>query len=168
MPRTCTEIGHNFPIEDGYVSLPEFVDLQPLVSLKTLEAFIDVTFDNDASMKAAEDLAQVLTGINSRNTLSFILLQFHVIGVYPFVELRNQKWRCLIDQLLRVAGGEPFELDMSISIMHPDSHSDQEVEWCRDLHTFLQEQMVSLWNVPTIKVTFNMYPPPPTDVVIDL
>ncbi|KAH6916519.1 hypothetical protein BKA70DRAFT_1419417 [Coprinopsis sp. MPI-PUGE-AT-0042] len=148
--------------EETYVSFPSLIDLRPLVRLRTLEALIQIIFDNEESRRAAEDLAQLLDGIPAKNNLSYLLLKFNVTGLYPFPELHAQKWYLLVKQILRIAGDDPLELEISCSIMLPENHSDQEVEGHGDFYAFLHEQMNPLWNTSTVKVTFDMYPPPPS------
>jgi hypothetical protein len=147
--------------EEVYLCLPQFINLRPLVRLRILGALINIRFDNEESKSAAEDLSKLLAGVNSRNSLAYIMLRFSVIGTSPFPEVQNQKWGLLFDQILRVAGDEPFELDICFGIMHPETHPDQEhVEGLGDVYTFLQEQMVPLRDLPTVRVTFEMAPHP--------
>ena len=92
----------------------------PNLHLFALYAFVDCNPPRNApSFVVLHDINIVLSAIPESNRVTNLWFDFEIHGRHPFHGCLDQDWVGMFNEVIRIAGGKPLELELQM-VVFPD------------------------------------------------
>ena len=144
-------------------SLSELVNLSNLPNLHVFSLYVIVNCipprnapRNAPLFAVLHDINVVLGTIPESNRVTNLWFDFQIVGQrgqHPFLECLNQDWVGMFNEVIRIGGGKPLELELQMAAsvgLSANECSEQKDE----LYTFIIEKAASLSDYPKICTHF--------------
>ncbi|KIM34743.1 hypothetical protein M413DRAFT_80113 [Hebeloma cylindrosporum] len=141
--------------ESKQVLLAELMSLSNLSNLRVFAIFAIINSNkrrNAPCLAVIYDINTVLGTIPKANKITNLSFKFNIIGRRPFRECLEQDWVGMFDEIIRISGGKPLELELAMAVSTENLGVDQPGEG--QLYTDITNKSASLLDHPQICAHF--------------
>jgi hypothetical protein len=115
------------------------------VSLYTI---VNCIVPRNAPFAALHDINNVLCTIPESNRVTNLSFAIEIVGRHPFHGCLDQDWVGLFNEVIRIGGGKPLELELQMKVTAGDFQTEHPGE--DELYMRIMEKAASLSDYPKI------------------